>query len=279
MHNLLDGKVIASQYRRQLKAQVAELSKRGVTPSVVIYYIGEDASADLYFNAKRKLAADLGILAYARRFERIEEELLIRQIENCNENCEIDGICIELPLPPALDAQRVRRAVTPDKDVDGINPTSLGRLIVGQTALPPATPMAVIELMRAKDIRFEGKDAVIVGRSEVVGTPLALLLMRENATVTVCHSKTQNLVAKTLGAEILCVAVGKPGFIRADMVREGAIVIDIGVNVTPQGLVGDVAFDEVQPKAQWITPVPGGVGPMTSTLVMQNVIQSARRRL
>lgn len=279
MDNLLDGKVIASQYRRQLKAQVAELSKKGITPSMVIYYIGEDASADLYFNAKRKLAADLGILAYARRFERIEEELLIRQIENCNENCEIDGICIELPLPSGLDAQRVRRAVTPDKDVDGINPTSLGRLIVGQAALPPATPMGVIELMRAKGIRLEGKDAVMVGRSEVVGTPLALLLMRESATVTVCHSKTQDLVAKTLGAEILCVAVGKPGFIRADMVREGAIVIDIGVNVTPQGLVGDVAFDEVQPKALWITPVPGGVGPMTSTLVMQNVIQSARRRL
>jgi len=279
MENLLDGNAIAKRYHKQLKQHVAELRKKGVQPSLVIYYLGEDPAAEVYFNAKRKLAQALGIVVYPRRFVRIDEDDLIRQIKNCDDNCEIDGIFIELPLPSHLNARRIRQAVTPDKDVDGINPISLGQLLMGQATFPPATAMGVIELMRAKHIVFEGKDVVVVGRSDVVGTPLSLLLKKENATVTVCHSKTRHLSEKTRQAEILCVAVGQPNFIRGDMVQDGAVVIDIGVNVGPNGLVGDVAFSEVHPKARWITPVPGGVGPMTSVIVMSNVIQAARRRL
>lgn len=279
MENLLDGNAIARRYHQQLKQQVVELKKKGVHPSLVVYCLGEDPAAKAYFNAKRKLAQALGVVLYPRRFPNLDEETLIRQIQNCDDNCEIDGIFIELPLPPQLNARRVRQAVTPSKDVDGINPISLGQLLAGEAAFPPATARGVIELMRAKHLSFEGKDVVVVGRSDVVGTPLALLLQRENATVTVCHSKTRNLSEKTRRAEILCVAVGRPGFIRGEMVKNGAVVIDIGVNVGPHGFVGDVAFDEVQPKARWITPVPGGVGPMALAMVMGNVIQAARRRL
>ncbi len=279
MTNRIDGRTIAQTFREQLKHQTADLRKRGIVPTLVVFYIGDDPSAEPYFDAKRKLADSLGVRVYARRYPKIDQADLIRQIESCNGNGEIDGVFVELPLPKWVDDQRVRRAVAPHKDVDGINPSNLGRLVTGEATLLPATPMGVLELLRASRVRFEGQDVVMVGRSEVVGIPLGLLLMREHATVTICHSRTKDLSDKTRAADILCVAVGRPHFITADMVKAGATVVDIGVNVTPEGIRGDVAFDEVAKKAGLITPVPGGIGPMTSTMVMSNLIQSARRRL
>lgn len=279
MDHVIDGRAVAAAYRDRLKAQVGELRRRGVVPALVAFYLGDDPAAELYFQAKRRLAEWLGITFYARRYPEIDEAFLLRQIESCNGNAELDGVFIELPLPSQIDAQRVRRAVDPNKDVDGINPANLGRLVTGETALLPATPMGVLELMRASGVTFAGRDVVIVGRSEVVGIPLGLMLMREQATVTICHSRTRDLAAKTRQADILCVAIGRPRFIRAEMVKPGAVVIDIGVNATPEGLCGDVDFENVQRVAGRITPVPGGVGPMTSTMVMANLIRSARRRL
>jgi len=271
--NRIDGRKIAQAFREQLKHQTADLRKRGIVPTLVIFYIGDDPSAEPYFNAKRKLAESLGVQVYARRYPKIDQADLVRQIESCNGNGEIDGVFVELPLPKWVDDQRVRRAVAPHKDVDGINPSNLGRLVTGEATLLPATPMGVLELLRASRVRFEGQDVVMVG------IPLGLLLMREHAPVTICHSRTKDLAEKTRAADILCVAVGRPRFITADMVKQGATVVDIGVNVTPDGIRGDVAFDEVAPKAGLITPVPGGIGPMTSTMVMSNLVQSARRRL
>jgi len=280
MRNLIDGKAISISHRKRLKLGVAELKRKGICPTLVIYAIGEHPASTLYFNTKRRLAESLGIVVYPRQFAQIEEDVLIRQIENCNANDAIDGIFVELPLPPELDARRVRRTIAPSKDVDGINPINLGKLVIGEATLLPATPTGVVELLRAKGVRLAGKDVVVVGRSDAVGTPLALLLQRQNATVTMCHSQTRSLSEKTRRAEVLCVAVGVPNFVRADMVQAGAVVIDVGVNTTAGGtVVGDVDFAGVQPKAKLITPVPGGVGPMVSTMVMDNVVQSARRRL
>ena len=279
MAKILDGKKIARRYREALKREIQELHAQGMKPTLADIVVGDNPACVAYFNVKKKLSEELGIhfLGVPMPASTTENEL-IRTITQYNEREEVDGIFVELPLPVGINSKKIRNAIAPQKDVDGINPVNLGRLMIGEEAMLPATPYGVIEFLKSESVQLEGKEAVVVGRSEVVGKPLALLLLQENATVTICHSKTRNLAEKTRRADILCVAVGSPGLIRAPMVKEGAVVIDIGMTATKNGIVGDVAFEEVSKKTSLITPVPGGVGPMTTTMIMRNVVKAAKIR-
>jgi len=280
MAKIIDGKEIAQRYREALKHEIRELHTRGVKPALAAIIVGGNPACVAYFNVKRKLAEMLGIRFIGEQMPpTAAQEKLIEKIAEYNEREEVDGICVELPLPAGIDSKKIRGVIASEKDVDGINPVNLGKLMIGEEeAMLPATPYGVIELLKSAGVELEGKEAVMVGRSEVVGRPLALLLLRENATVTICHSKTRHLEEKTRCADVLCAAVGVPRLIRASMVKEGAVVIDIGMTATDDGLVGDVAFEEVSKKASLITPVPGGVGPMTATMIMLNVVKAAKRR-
>jgi methylenetetrahydrofolate dehydrogenase (NADP+)/methenyltetrahydrofolate cyclohydrolase len=275
---LIDGRKIASEYLSELKERLHELNARKTTPTLAVILIGENAASRTYFKVKEKLARELGILFIAERLSsEIAEPALLDKITRLNHNPQIHGLFVEFPLPTHLQAERVRAAVIPEKDVDGITAENLGKLLIGQDSLFPSTPFGVMELLRRSGVGLRGKHAVMVGRSEVVGKPLALLLLKEHATVTICHSQTVNLAEHTRRADVLCVAAGRPQFITSEMVKEGAVVVDIGINATPEGIVGDVDFGPVSAKAALITPVPGGVGPMTAMIVMRNTVKAAEQ--
>lgn len=285
---LIKGAEISKQIREEITKEIAELKEnRGVTPGLATILVGDDPGSKVYVGQKEKACNNLGI--YSERTDLpadISEADLLDLVDKFNDDSKVHGILVQLPLPKQIDAERVIYAINPDKDVDCFHPVNVGKLMIGAATFLPCTPHGIVELLRRSDVTTEGKHVVVVGRSNIVGKPMANLMLQPppggNATVTLCHSKTADLAAFTKMADILIVAVGHPKTITGDMVKEGVVVIDVGVNrigKTPEGkaiLAGDVDFDSVQEKAAAITPVPGGVGPMTITMLMKNTVVAAK---
>ncbi len=276
---LIDGKAISQAIKDELKDKVETLRKEGKTGSLAVIQVGNDPASSVYVRNKKKACEYIGIgsVSYELPEETTEAELL-SIIDDLNHKSDIIGILVQLPLPASINEERVLNAIDPLKDVDCFHPVNVGKLLIGQESFLPCTPAGVIELLKRSGVEIKGKHAVIVGRSNIVGKPMSLLMLKENATVTICHSKTRDLEAVTREADILIVAMGKPKFIKASFVKEGAVVIDVGIHRQEDGkLCGDVDFDEVSPKASLITPVPGGVGPMTIAMLMANCVKAISR--
>lgn len=273
---MIDGKKISGEIKNELKEKVAQLKEKGVEVTLAVIQVGNDPASTVYVGNKKKACAYIGInsLAYELPEETTQEELLdlVRQL---NGRKDVNGILVQLPLPAHIDEDTVIRTIAPEKDVDGFHPQSVGLLSIGQKGFVSCTPAGIIQLLKRSGIEIDGKECVVVGRSNIVGKPMAMLLIRENGTVTVCHSHTKDLKEVTRRADILVVAIGKRQFITADYVKEGATVIDVGMHRKEDGkLCGDVDFDSVEPVAGAITPVPGGVGPMTIAMLMNNCVSS-----
>ena len=278
MAEMLDGKLIAERIRTKLKAEVEELKGEGITPKLAVIMVGNDSSSKIYVRNKSIACNQVGI-DYEEFLldDNTTMEQLLELIEKLNQDKTIHGILLQSPIPKGLDINEAFKAIDPKKDVDGFNPCNVGKLCLGQDTFVSCTPYGIIKLLEEYDIEIEGKDAVVVGRSNIVGKPMMQCLLNKNATVTVCHSKTIKLERVTKKADILVVAIGKPKFITKDMVKEGAVVIDVGINRGEDGkLCGDVDFENVKDVASYITPVPGGVGPMTIAMLMHNIVKAAR---
>ena len=279
MAKLIDGKLVSSKIRLEISQETAEfIQKTGIQPHLVVIIVGNDAASMTYVKNKKKACEDVGFKSTVIELpEETTEVELLEQIKELNEDLTVHGILVQLPLPKHIDEQKVIDTISVKKDVDGFHPYQVGALVSGLPCLKPCTPSGVIELLKAYNIDMAGRHAVIVGRSHIVGKPLIQLLLDQNATVTVCHSRTQNLAEFTKSADILIVAIGRAHFITADMVKEGAVVVDVGINRLETGkLVGDVLYDDVFEKASYITPVPGGVGPMTITMLLKNTLKAAK---
>ncbi len=278
---VIDGKAVAAEVRERVRAEVEELAPLlGRPPGLATVLVGDDPASAIYVKNKRKASEEAGIASIHHEPDgSIPQDDLIDLIEQLNDSEEVDGILVQLPLPDQIDPEAVIESLDPRKDVDGLTPTSAGLLARGQPGLVPCTPSGVMELLRSVGVDPAGMEAVIVGRSTLVGRPLASLLTLADATVTVCHSKTRDLGEVCRRAEILVAATGRPGLITAEMVQPGATVIDVGINRTDDGLVGDVDFEAVKEVAGTITPVPGGVGPMTIAMLLANTVQAARGRV
>lgn len=276
----IKGLEVAKQIRQDMKEEVSELKKQAITPKLTVILIGDDPASHSYVKGKEKASKEIGIDSVIIRLRSdISEAYLLDEIVKLNNDETVDGILVQLPLPEHINEQKVIEIIHPDKDVDGFHPISIGRMMAGQDTFLPCTPNGIFTLLKSKQINIEGANAVIIGRSNIVGKPMGQLLLNENATVTYCHSRTKNLKAHTKNADILIVAIGKAHAIDASYVKEGAAVIDVGVNRTTEGnLTGDVDFDAVKEVASFITPVPKGVGPMTITMLLKNTIISAKRR-
>lgn len=276
MAQLIDGKAIAAQIKEELKEQVAALKEQGREVSLAVIQVGEDKASSVYVNNKKKACEYIGIRSLSYHLpEEVSEEELLKLINTLNQDDAVNGILVQLPVPKHIDEDRVIKAIDPKKDVDGFHPQSVGALSIGQPGFVSCTPAGIIELLKRSNVEITGKECVVVGRSNIVGKPMALLLLRENGTVTVCHSKTADLRAVTKRADILVVAIGKPQFIDETYVKEGAVVIDVGIHRDESNrLCGDVNFDRVKDVAEKITPVPGGVGPMTICMLMHNVVKA-----
>ena len=271
---LIDGKAVSAAERALIKEQVAGMK---VTPGLAVILVGEDPASQVYVRNKKKACADVGIYSesYDLPAETTEAELL-ELIEKLNNKDDIHGILVQLPLPKHIDENCVINAILPEKDVDAFHPVNVGKIMTGNYDFLPCTPAGVMCLLKHYNIDPSGKECVVVGRSNIVGKPQAMLLLHANGTVTICHSRTKDLKAKCLAADILVVAIGKPDFITGDMVKDGAVVIDVGINRKDDGkLTGDVDFASVEPKASYITPVPGGAGPMTITMLLKNTLKAA----
>ncbi len=278
MAEILDGKTVAAEVRSEVAAGVAELKSRGVSVRLDVILVGDDPASATYVRMKQKDCAEVGIESKDHRFpaDTSQKELAVL-VEELNQDPAVSGFFIQLPLPGALDPLPLISSIDPSKDVDGLSPLSAGRLVLGLPGLLPCTPHGIIRLLKRSGIELVGKEAVVIGRSNLVGKPLAQLLLRENATVTICHSRTKNLPEVARRAEILVVAMGRKEMVGVEYVREGAVVVDVGIHPrNGGGLVGDVRFDEVEPVASYITPVPGGVGPMTRAMLLYNALQAAR---
>lgn len=278
MAAIIDGKAVSAAVREKIKGEVAELVSKGVTPGLAVIIVGDDPASRVYVNNKKKACLELGIKSeeYALPADTAEEELL-SLIEMLNGRADINGILCQLPLPKHLSEDKVIAAISPEKDVDAFHVTNVGRIMLGDYHFLPCTPAGVIELLDSTGVEIEGKHCVIIGRSNIVGKPMAMLMLHRNATVTICHSRTKDLAGICKQADILIVAIGKAKFVTADMVKPGAVVIDVGMNRPADGkLCGDVDFDSVSQVASAITPVPGGVGPMTISMLMKNTLTAAK---
>lgn len=275
---ILDGKLLAAKCKEQLKIDSQALSRK---PGLAVIIVGDNPASRVYVNSKKTDCEECGFLSEEHALpETTTQEVLISLIEALNVRATIDGILVQLPLPKGIDEEAVLRAIAPDKDVDGFHPMNMGALLIGKNAFVPCTPAGIMELLSAYGIDPSGQHCVVVGRSNIVGKPMALLLMQKNGTVTVCHSKTSNLEEICRSADILVAAVGKVGIITGEMVKPGAVVIDVAMNRNAAGkLCGDVLYEEALEKAAYITPVPGGVGPMTRALLMKNTLVAARMHL
>lgn len=275
----IDAKALAASVKAQAAQQAAALAAAGVHPKLTVILVGEDPASEVYVRGKQRDCAECGIESELLRLPAdTTEERLLAEIAARNADPSVHGLLVQLPLPAQISEQRVIEAIDPEKDVDGFTPVNVGRLLIGEDCFLPCTPAGCIELLRAAGCEIAGKRAVVLGRSNIVGKPMALLLLRENATVTVCHSKTQDLASITREADILVAAIGRDRFVGADMVKEGAVVIDVGINRGADGkLHGDVDEAALAGKAGWITPVPGGVGLMTRAMLMANTLRAARR--
>lgn len=276
MAKLIDGKKISQEIKDELKEKAADLKAAGKTGALAVIQVGEDPASSVYVRNKKNACAYIGIesLAYELPESTTEEELL-KLIEELNQKDEVKGILVQLPLPSHICEDKVIQAISPKKDVDGFHPQSVGAMTIGEKGFLSCTPAGIIQLLKRSGVEIEGKHCVVIGRSNIVGKPMALLMLRENATVTITHSRTKNLPELCKQADILIVAIGKPKFIGAEYVKEGAVVIDVGIHRNEENkLCGDVKFEEVEPIASAITPVPGGVGPMTIAMLMSNCVQS-----
>lgn len=279
MPMIIDGKAISAKVKDRIKQGVEELNQKGITVGLAVIIVGEDPASKVYVANKKKACEALGIISeeYALPENTTEEELL-SLINGLNNKKSINGILCQLPLPRHLDEKLIINSILPEKDVDAFHPQNVGRIMIGDYDFVPCTPAGIMELLNYSGIEVEGKSCVVIGRSNIVGKPMGMLLLHKNGTVTICHSKTKNLKEICKQADILVAAVGRPLFVTADMVKEGAVVIDVGIHRTENGLCGDVDFAAVCEKASAITPVPGGVGPMTIAMLMQNTLTAAKRQ-
>lgn len=279
MSRIIDGKVISAAVKERVKKGVAELNEKGITVGLAVIIVGEDPASKIYVANKKKACEALGIISeeYALPESTTEEELLAL-VDELNHKKSINGILCQLPLPRHLDEKLIINSILPEKDVDAFHPANVGRIMIGDYDFVPCTPAGIMEMLAYENINPEGKTCVVIGRSNIVGKPMAMLLLHKNGTVTVCHSKTQNLKEICSKADILVAAVGRAKFVTADMVKEGAVVIDVGMNRVDGKLYGDVDYEAVKEKASAITPVPGGVGPMTIAMLMQNTLTAAKRQ-
>ena len=286
---IIDGKQVAADMRAELKDEVARLKEQNIVPGLGVILVGDDPASRSYVTAKERACEDIGLYSDDNRLDSdISQEELMAMVEKMNNDPKINGILVQLPLPKGLNEAEVLLAIDPAKDVDGFHPTNVGKMVVGEKAFMPCTPHGVIQLLMRSGVSLEGAEIVIVGRSKIVGKPLANMLIQKNATgnatVTVCHTRTKDLSSHTKRADIVIAAAGRPNTVTADMVKEGVVVIDVGVNRVEDAtkkrgyrLVGDVDFEAVKEKASFITPVPGGVGPMTITMLLYNTVESAKR--
>ena len=273
---LIDGKKVSRQIRNRLAEEVQELKKKtGKTPGLATVLVGDDPASAVYVRNKNKICGELGFQSFEQKLSPdTSEEQLLQLVGELNSNKDIHGILVQLPLPDQIDSEKILQAIDPKKDVDGFHPVNVGKLVVGNALLTPCTPTGIIELLDHYDIEISGKHAVIIGRSNIVGKPVSMLLLQRNATITICHSRTQDLEEVTRSADIIVAAVGRANFVTEEMVSEGTVVIDVGINRVDGKLTGDVDFEPVSKKASHITPVPGGVGPMTIALLMENTLKA-----
>lgn len=277
MAKLLMGKEVSARIKAELKTEVENLKKEGINPGLAVIIVGEDPASQVYVRNKERACEECGIYSekYALTAETTQEKLL-KLIDELNNKSSISGILVQLPVPKHIDEKTIINAIAPNKDVDAFHPVNVGKIMVGNYDFVPCTPAGVMELIKESGIDVSGKECVIVGRSNIVGKPQAMLLLHQNGTVTICHSKTKNLAEKTKNADILVAAVGIPNFIKGDMIKEGAVVIDVGINrLENKKLCGDVEFESAEKVAGAITPVPGGVGPMTIAMLMKNTVKAA----
>lgn len=277
---LINGKEIGGKIRETIQQEVNDLKSEGITPGLTVILVGDDSASHTYVANKQKACSELGIYSRLIQFEaEISEDTLLSQIEQLNTDSAIDGILVQLPLPKHINEQKIIDAISPYKDVDGFHPINVGKMLIGEPSFQPCTPSGIMKLLEYSNVDVAGKHAVVVGRSNIVGIPMGQLLLKKDATVTYCHSKTQDLSAITKQADILVVATGRAKLIGKEDVKDGAVVIDVGMNRDNHGkLCGDVDFDAVFEKVSAITPVPGGVGPMTITMLLYNTLQSAKKK-
>lgn len=276
---IIDGKALAAAVKQEAAQQVAQLKEKGITPCLAVVLVGEDPASQVYVRGKINDCAQCGIESRSIRLpEDVTQAELLAQVKQLAEDASVHGILVQLPLPAQIDEKTVIDAIPPEKDVDGFSPVNVGRMQIGEPCYLPCTPAGCIRMIESTGMEIAGKHAVVIGRSNIVGKPAAMLLLAKNATVTICHSRTQNLKELCASADILVAAVGRAGFVTGEMVKPGAVVIDVGINRGADGkLHGDVDFDAAAEKAAWITPVPGGVGPMTRAMLMLNTVEAARR--
>ncbi len=279
MAKIIDGKQIAKEVRAEIAAECAELKKKGIVPGLAVVIVGTDPASQVYVRNKKKACEEVGFRSEVFELpEETTEEELLTLVKKLNEDVNIHGILVQLPLPEHLDDEVIIANIDPKKDVDAFHPSNVGKIMIGNYDFLPCTPAGVMVLLEKSGIDVSGKECVVVGRSNIVGKPQAMLLLHANGTVTICHSRTKDLAEVTRRADILVVAIGKADFITGDMVKDGAVVIDVGMNRKADGkLTGDVDFATVEPKASYITPVPGGVGPMTITMLLRNTLTSAKK--
>lgn len=279
MAQIIDGKLISKQIKDELKEEVQSMKAQGTNICLAVVQVGSDPASSVYVNNKKKACSYIGIESRAYELaDSVTEEELTGLVEQLNNDEGVNGILVQLPLPSHIDEDRIIRTISPDKDVDGFHPVSVGRLWIGEKGFLSCTPAGIIQLLKRSGIEIEGKECVVIGRSNIVGKPMAALLLRENATVTVAHSRTKNLKEVAKRADILIVAIGKRQFINSDYVKDGAVVIDVGMHWDENNkLCGDVDFADVADRTSAITPVPGGVGPMTIAMLMNNCVETARK--
>lgn len=278
MATIINGKEIAAKVKAEVRAEVEALKAKGANPGLAVVLVGNNPASRVYVSNKEKDCAEVGFQSYEYALpEETTEEELLELVAKLNADKNINGILVQLPLPKQICEQTILHAISPAKDVDAFHPENVGRIMIGDYSFLPCTPAGVIEMLDSTGVDINGKHCVVIGRSNIVGKPMAMLLLHRNGTVTICHSRTKNLAEQTRQADILIAAVGKADFVTADMVKEGAVVIDVGMNRNAEGkLVGDVCYDEVEKIASAITPVPGGVGPMTRAILMRNTLTAAK---
>ncbi len=280
MEQIIDGKAIGKIIKKDLKTQVEKLVAKGIHPKLNVLLVGDNPASKIYVRLKKKAAKKIGIQSHTLHLpEDLSTETLIETVEEYNQTADVHGILVQLPLPPQIDEAKVLRTISPQKDVDGLHPYNTGCLIQGIPALRPCTPAGIMAMLEHINYDIQGKEAVIVGRSNIVGKPMAAMLMEKNATCTICHSRTKDLDKKVRDADILVAAIGRPYFIKGEWIKPGAVVIDVGINRVDDRVVGDVQFQEAAQRALAITPVPGGVGPMTITMLLANTVKAAAQRL
>ena len=280
MSTVINGRELADQMQAEIQKDVEKMTQQGIQPGLVVLLVGENPASQTYVRNKERAAAKIGILSKVEKLpETISEEELLAEIDKYNQDSRFHGILVQLPLPKHIDEEKILLAIDPKKDVDGFHPMNLGRLFVGKPEMIPCTPYGIMKMFEAYDIDLTGKRAVVIGRSNIVGKPMAQLLLMKNATVTIAHSKTEHLAEVAKEADILVVAIGRGHFVTKEFVKPGAVVIHVGMNRNQEGkLIGDVAFDEVSEIASYITPVPKGVGPMTITMLMYQTVEAAKKQ-